>query len=216
MNSETFIPMALRTEASALDLAATWLRQVADAQAGRPGINSIRLIHAYTGFATEIHEVEFEIDHSTTAYDNSLLEEVGDVLWFHALASDVLSVQDSPPLSEESLWELHRLFDVPPAPNGASLDTHLSQLRFWVGFFCNHAKPAAFYGRDRTKKGTPLALILSTALERIEVAAKDLLERHTEHTIEDARARVIEKLAKRYPDKFTEQAANERADKAEA
>ena len=83
VNSENYVDLALRTEANPQRrLSITSLRT--------------RLLHASMGLCTEAGEFQSILKRSTFYYADlnktELLEELGDILWYVALACDVMDV----------------------------------------------------------------------------------------------------------------------------
>jgi hypothetical protein len=222
MNSETFIPLALRTDPLSHDVLDRWQNQQAAALSNEmsPCVDPVRLDHVCLGLQTELYEIEFEVV-ETEDYDNSMLEEIGDLLWYCAIGWDAI-----PPAAPadvmadtavtmakeiEDFWPMDLVARRPQDEEG-----WLVRLRREIGVFAEVAKPVLFYGRNYTKAGNSSRTLLRRALHEIELCAEGLLKVTTGKTLDEARARVIDKLSTRYPEKFTEQAANERADKTTA
>lgn len=217
MKLDPYVSAAVRTEADSRDLVLKWGGIVADthSKGGESVVDPVRLLHANIGFQTELYELEFELL-DTGAFHNSIHEEVGDLCWYHALATDTLpkvplpvncdAKTIFPDRPEGSFWE-----------NPKTLQEHLKLLRYYTGFFSEHTKALVFYGREYTKHEHPIPLvwILNETLDRILAVLISLLDKHTTYDVYQVRQMNIDKLKARYPQRFSEGDANARADKKE-
>lgn len=224
MNSSDFTPLALRTEADSWDLVSHWVGQVASNRAVPEGlsiprpIDPVRLLHAALGMLTEVHEMNFEVVTHPSDYNNSWLEEVGDYFWYVAVGRDTLrEVSADIAFNRQKLpseaWDEYR--DIVGTFSGGDVETRLlpfEKLQFYTGLFASHTKAYCMYQRAATKKGLPLPTLLSGLLLLSEKAAEAVLASKG-FRAEDAREAVIAKLKTRYPNRFTGEAANARADK---
>lgn len=213
---EDFVPLAIRTEAHPMQTLVRWESEMEFARGTRPApslagkVDPVRLIHVALGLQTEIAELEFE---ETDDETGRLREESGDIFWYCGIGRDALKGYRSllqgrhAHLSVEDRKEVLSFYD------GTEV-RDLRVLRQLSGLFSEHAKAYLFYGRVRTKSGIEIPSILLEALCGIEDTLESMLERAGLDGGE-VRAAVISKLRKRYPDKFTEEDANARADKEE-
>jgi len=218
MQLKEYVASATRTEAAAWDLHEDWGARIAsiDSHDDSDDVNPIRLLHATVGFSTELYELEFEVVGPET-FNDSLHEEVGDICWYHAIATDTLP-EGTKSLSQEDLDRSgvgggYLDFGALRRPKDAEGCLH--DLRIYMGIFSNYAKALAFYGRTHTKDEVPIRVvsILKTCLDGILNTCAVLLELESEFTLEQVRQMNIDKLRARFPKKFTSDAANERADK---
>jgi len=142
---------------------------------------SARILHAAIGISTEVMELVF-VDEADTAH---FIEELGDILWYVAVAADELGT------SFDDLLRFAR-----PEDNVAK------QLIEHAGGALDCVKRGLFYGVnfDRDRFQGHLCQI---------VHAVQAIAGHQGYSLEEVQARNIAKLAKRYPEKFlTERAVN--------
>lgn len=171
----------------------------------------VRLLHAAIGFASEVFELEFE---ATTQED--FLEEIGDVCWYGALALDALGYTAG--TQHDALLHDHMLRryvqDIPQMSSPYSL----RMLRYYTGMFAGMAKAYAFYDRIEYRDGTEPAVnafhLMAVCVLRMLQYLQATLAGWHKVSFNDILDANIEKLQKkRYKQGFTEEAANERADK---
>lgn len=128
---------------------------------------TVRLLHAALGICTELAELE-EVDTVV-----NLVEEIGDVYWYLAIADDILSWQETIPYStvvEESAM-------------------------FYLGEIQDVIKRHIFYGKELD------TVRISTAFKGIAWHLLDDLNKQGLRVEDSWEANII-KLEKRYPDKF--------------
>lgn len=169
MDMNTYIQDALRTESTIF----------------KP--DHPRLLHAVVGLQTEATEA------LVAGYNDdrdNLAEELGDLLWYAAIAADEF---------EATFSELMMLAD-PPSSNMA-LDLAMA-----ASAALDHLKKVTFYGREidrlflARKVGTILSIVHATAQQDLGYGLDVLQEAN------------IAKLRVRYPEKFTPEAAEARRD----
>lgn len=153
-----------------------------------------RLLHAAMGLVTEVGEI-YEINGET-----HLLEEVGDICWYLALGLDALGVN----------WDEVEILpedDFIKAVRGETVD----QTRVILASeLLDMLKKFIFYGREiSTEKALATLVMLKNALHW------GLVYSEANFSLEDVTEANMKKLKARYPDKFTEQAANDRDVNAE-
>lgn len=148
-----------------------------------------RLLHAAMGLCTEVAEL-FEVED-----DQHELEEIGDVLWYLALAHDVLGLQ----------WEIDG--DIVINARG---DGPLDGLTIYATELLDMVKKQIFYGKPLNEEKAKEAIL---AIKIILLVAMDNDE--SPFTFDDAVEANVRKLKRRYPEKFTEEAAVNRDVKAE-
>lgn len=150
-----------------------------------------RLLHAAMGLCTEVGEL-FEVES-----EQHLIEEVGDVFWYLALAHDALGLDFERDEIEIDLdtWN----------PRGES---PIESLSIYTTDLLDMVKKQVFYGRPIDLQKAELTLftlkaVLKAALIMEDIDPKAVLQAN------------VNKLTTRYPEKFTEEAANNRDVKAE-
>jgi NTP pyrophosphatase (non-canonical NTP hydrolase) len=157
-----------------------------------------RLLHAAMGLVTESAEI------LTSESDEHTVEELGDVMWYVALGLDALGQQfeEVPLLSEDDFLNL--------VPGEAAPDS----LVIVAADILDLVKKSVFYGRviDHEKivslfylmkNIAHYGLIMSPNFEDNPVILDDVIEAN------------VKKLRARFPEKFSEDAANNRDVKAE-
>lgn len=175
MTLKEYIPLAIRTEC---DYKATqfW--------AGREHFytppNHWRLAHAAIGISTECAELIIAINKGDFV---NILEEIGDILWYGAIALNSFSVVDVHIATRDEFGS-----DTLSATAGHLLDL---------------VKKEMFYGKavDKSKAISALMTILSICAS----IARDL-----DTCLSDIMDKNIAKLRIRYPEKFTEHHAENR------
>lgn len=177
MNLREFQRDALRTESTIFHISSV----------------SPRIIHGITGIVTEVGELQEGLFGSSYR-DLNLKEEIGDIMWYMALLLDDLHLTfDSIPCKE--------LITLEGKPLGINKQRELaSWMNIYAGKLTNQLKRALFYGKpweqdliiDHLRN---LYQYILTFCDEVNVNIGDVCEA------------VIAKLRKRYPDKFTVQAA---------
>lgn len=160
------------------------------------GSMTMRLMHGCLGIQTEVGEiaetVQLYIFSSEDTLDkDNVVEEVGDVLWYLAILANSLQLDFD--VEEKSVGRL-------PV---AVLSGELTILSGRIG---DVIKRYAIYNKD-----IDLTLIQQLLLDTLRVLSSLVL--HSESTLLEAAAQNITKLQKRYPEKYSNQAALARADK---
>lgn len=145
-----------------------------------------RLLHAVLGVITETMELIQNTDHINE------IEEVGDIYWYLAIGADELktSFEDLKLLSQ---YQVQQLRDMDEEDAGITVALTVHEL-------ADVLKRASFYGvsLDEVRLARAFGNILMI-LAAIEEAG--------EFTAAEAQERNIAKLRKRYPDRFTTEAA---------
>lgn len=145
-------------------------------------VDAPRALHAALGLTTEFAELVTSTDRT------NLKEEVGDLLWYCAILADELEItfNGAKVQADTGVIEGH--------------DHELQSVFFAVGEINDVVKRACFYGLelDRRRLAKNLGLLLLT----IEYAI-----RHEKLTLEQCMEANIAKLKKRYPVRFTTEAA---------
>jgi len=147
---------------------------------------ALRLLHSALGFATEIEELENAFNN---ADHKNIKEEIGDLAWYLAIGYSAATAAFGP------------LIIMPVQPNRpAALEGCLGME---IGNYIDIVKKHVFYG-------TPLeADAINLALANVYMALFALTFNSGlafDHLLEDN----LTKLKKRYPEKFTEEAATNR------
>lgn len=145
-------------------------------------VDAPRVLHAALGLTTEFAELITSEDRT------NLKEEIGDLLWYCAILADYLGLNFN---------------EVTLAADTDVLEGHIHELQsvfFAIGEINDTIKRACFYGveLDRDRLAKNLGLVLLT----IEYAI-----RHEKLTLEQCMEANIAKLKKRYPVRFTTEAA---------
>lgn len=176
---ETYISNALRTESEPqfLDGIAETLE---DGELAIIGRTKVRLIHAAMGMASEINELIEATD------SVNLLEELGDVMWYWAVAVHALG---HPP--HQVLMLAERIEK--PEEGNAREDLFVA-----IGELNDMAKKHAFYDKSLGNSMLVLARILWLVEFLVQASGESL-----EYVMD----RNIAKLKARYPEKFTKDAA---------
>jgi hypothetical protein len=170
----------------------------------------LNLMHAGIGLGTEVGELAETIACAWMQLPvdgNNISEEIGDASWYGALLCDVMS------------WEFHKQFaepavlaDMSPTLASAVLGRNPVALQLCLTAFAAEVqgvvKSHVIYGKelDHTKLERALTLFLSTASLLADLHGLDYEAVLTSN---------IQKLRKRYPDKYTDDAAIARLDKVE-
>ena len=158
------------------------------------------LVHASLGMITEIGEFTTEVKRNF-AYDKPIddamrkhmIEEIGDVQWYVPLAMAAFGIDELP------FEDVGADMDIQSAP--------LSDLCLFISTCATSVHASVLFGQDSDKE--LVATMLGGMIYAIDTRIAPLLG------IEpgEIRQQNIDKLRKRFPDKFTPQAAEERADK---
>lgn len=178
MTPNEYQQLALRTESVPAIL-----------QTGRPQHDAkmTRLLHAAMGICTEVGELAQAV--TSVGYQRPLnkvnaMEELGDVLWYVAVGFDALGL----PMPAR------------PEDPGEQIGTLTLELSAAAGALLDLLKKHLFYGKPFDPRAADAAL---AEVYRFTVAAVYELD----YTLEHAMERNIAKLEKRYPQKFTAEAA---------
>lgn len=153
-----------------------------------------RLLHAAMGLVTETGEL-YELES-----EEHELEELGDICWYLALAYDVLDMD----------WDADQIIDdeVEMLLRGAN---PLESLSIYSSDLLDMVKKQIFYG----KPIDILAAQSTVAAMRIAVVLGTSGNEASPYMFEEVLDANMKKLKKRYPEKFTEDAAINRDVKAE-
>ena len=161
----------------------------------------MRLLHSAIGLVTETSEFADDIDkfffHHESLSKSHLQEELGDQLWYVGVAVDALGI---------SIAEL--------GPVQIRLGQDTSQKRLLrvalrlcieTGEYMDQVKKFIFYGRginedELKEKLRRLLGFITAAASELDISVEQLMQEN------------IEKLRKRYPERFTEEDALERKD----
>lgn len=154
-------------------------------------VDNARILHAAIGASTEVSELVLAEPGDIT----NVKEEMGDILWYIAIAADALG--------------LNRIEDFLPLADKARVD--LDAIKAMVGSAADAldvVKRGLFYGieLDEVKFGGHFG----TLLDAVQILAKD-----SGWTLTDLKVANIGKLSKRYPEKFTSEKAVNRDTVAE-
>lgn len=149
-----------------------------------------RLLHAAMGICTEVGEL-LELES-----DEHLIEEAGDLCWYIALGYDTLGLD----------WDVEEDVDVPMRG-----ESPVETLMIFATELLDMIKKQIFYGRelDHQKAALTLKILRQTLNLGLDLCNEEII------SIESVVEANIKKLMKRYPEKFSEAAANERDVNAE-
>lgn len=137
-----------------------------------------RLLHAALGIMTEVIEV------GASDCLEEVKEEIGDLCWYLAIACDELGIT----------------FDDLEAEEGDGLTEPFDGLILKAGEFLDMQKKSIFYGRVYQK------IVMVTTLSELFMFLMRELETW-DWRLDEIQAENIDKLRKRYGEKFTEAAA---------
>jgi NTP pyrophosphatase (non-canonical NTP hydrolase) len=152
-----------------------------------------RLLHAAMGLVTEIGEL-YEVES-----EEHELEEIGDVLWYLALAHDVFEMD----------WNEEFLIDW--AVNYIRGDNPLESLSIYSSELLDLVKKQIFYGKPIDLDYARVIVAFMKMV--IEVGTNE--NESCPFTFQQVLEANVNKLKTRYPEKFTEEAAVNRDVKAE-
>lgn len=203
MTLQEYIRLAVRTEVSTATLLTRWddiMQLVTDP-------NPVRLLHAQAGFASEWGELKYE-----THTPEALREELGDVCWYAAIVYDELG-------RYHEISSTYAASDVQARLTATaavylefpSTETATDVLSCYRHVADDIIKAYAFY--DRTIYKCPVSGLEYPALPLLLSLTDCLMKAFWN---EDQLTQNIDKLRRRYPERFTEVAANARMDKQES
>lgn len=200
MNINEYVKLAVRTEAPAGTATERW-------QTIHNGLtmpSAARLLHALSGLVSERGELAYEV---RTPQD--LLEERGDVSWYSAIILDTIDC------GEDKVYPVTRAaeFFQDGCRPAVSAPGYVTELDRYLHLASDIIKAYAFYGR--TTFVHPLMAVGAEPEDAMAVLYSITRTLLAEFSTAEIRAANIAKLKARYPDKFTEEAANARADKQE-
>jgi len=192
MTIERYIEGALRTESHRNPIT----KEVEDL-----GLSG-RLAHVIIGISTEVNEVNFAIMKKLKLQDIqclqnvtrreidvvNLMEEIGDIKWYLAIASDILPDFTIKVSAFDRSIELRELL--------FTLNEH-------AGKMLDLMKKTMFYGKPLDIKD------IINSLNHIDVTC-DLIVQHFGKSPKDVLATNLAKLSARYPEKFTDFDADNR------
>jgi NTP pyrophosphatase (non-canonical NTP hydrolase) len=188
-----YVPLALRTE--------------------KPLPPFDRLVHSCMGLITEIGEVTTELKRMAI-YEKPLddfrkahiLEEIGDVMWYIAIAIDVLE------MNVDFLETAPRM--VPPTHTNGAWEATALMLGDHCGRICEFAQKVGAF--EITKSDSEVLYRETYASIGLIVNGMCVLAKLCDSSLEVAMFENIAKLRLRYPDVYSNEAAEGRADKAGA
>jgi len=158
-----------------------------------------RLEHALLGLITEVGEITTEVKRMEI-YGKSLddarrahiAEEIGDVLWYLAIASDALGL---------NIFETHNAnFEMPPAS--------FKNCSFALAAVIGNLVDVAMRAERGEDDSAELQILLGTALTILDCAS-----RMVGISLDTIAVSNIDKLRERFPDAYSNEAAEARADK---
>lgn len=153
-----------------------------------------RLLHAAMGLCTETAEL-YELESKQHE-----LEELGDICWYVALGLDALGFS----------WEEVQIIDVEEFKNQVRGETADEGVMIYATDLLDLMKKNIFYGRPvNTERAFNNLVMIKNCLHW------GLKESDSDLTLDEIVDANIKKLTARFPEKFTEDAANNRDVKAE-
>jgi len=194
---ETYVKNACRTEAVPLltheDFVAQSLPDIEEPQLhALVGTQKVRLLHSAIGMASEIGEY---LDACSKTDDVNVLEELGDMMWYWAIAIDTLG------LNPARVAQMGRMMGAPLSQIPRTAQEVEGDLFEGIGDWCDVAKKHAFYGKAlNLDTVTALLAIIYRAIDDLHVLRKV-------HSLEETLRRNILKLRLRYPEKYSDEQA---------
>lgn len=191
MKLTEYVPLAVRTE--------------------KPLETLDRLIHGCLGLITEIGEVTTEIKRMgiygkplDTERKAHIVEEIGDVMWYAAIIFDTLGI------SIEKLRTTPKM--IPPD----NYDGMFLATAIMLGDHCGRVCRAVQEVHMLLGKTNPGQVINTITSLEIIMSGMTVMAKACDSSLEQAMADNITKLQIRYPEKYTNELAEARADKAGA
>jgi|SaaInlStandDraft_5_1057022.scaffolds.fasta_scaffold00604_7 hypothetical protein len=169
------------------------------------GGQTVRLVHVSMGMSSEIHEYQDACDAED---DINVMEELGDILWYWAVAVSALG------LNPLHVWQVGQMSAPPVDRTGEMATDAEKRLIYHISAFGDGPKKKAMYRRPLDPP------VLAFHLGMIVRAVEDLLilrfGRGGEFNLEKTMERNIAKLhKKRFPEGYSDDAANTRDLKGE-
>jgi NTP pyrophosphatase (non-canonical NTP hydrolase) len=144
-----------------------------------------RLLHAAMGLCTEVAEVVEWLDGPRTDLEH-LREELGDIMWYVAIA-----------LNTQRLLMVDKL----DSPDLLGEGYDMVKVHVAVGSFMDQIKRQFFYSKELDK------VVLTDALDTIVRQCVELNRVYLDSPFDVVLEKNIAKLKARFPDKFTTEAA---------
>jgi hypothetical protein len=195
---QTYVQDAVRTEAIPMMTHAEFVER-SDSNdeeirlAAIAGTVRIRLLHSALGMASEIGEY-IEADNKNDHIN--LIEELGDMMWYWAIAVDALGLHPD---------RVYRQGEMALAPVASTTKKAVENDLFsTIGDWCDIVKKHTFYNR---------VLDIQVAHSFLALICRHICDLHilaNRQTFEKTLERNIAKLRARYPEKFTTECALER------
>lgn len=230
MGLSDYIQGVVLTEGGSRDMNDRWTliqASIANQCADPLFFDPVRVLHASIGLSSEIHELEFELKEGDK---ENLIEELGDICWYAAVALDALPSEF--PIVEmlrdehgKSVYieSVRRAAPVAASESGSDGFTYdLSILRMLIGDFSGYAKASVFYNRRYDKPSKlPISWILRQLAESMITMVYYIGRNHAGVSAGEIMARNNWKLvsgpkARYKKGKFTAAQANERRDKQDS
>lgn len=202
VNSQNYQEYALRTEAPMPKVIAnlTGIPASPDSKPQEEFANNVRLLHAALGLTSDSAELLASKNRINT------IEECGDLLWFCAVGAEGLG------------GNIFRSIGGTGGYYGdfelicQETDSIMKNLQVYAAEFSDLVKKKVFYGSEfvKGKSGPKINETLQRLLGRIVLSVAAYAQSYLDLTLDDIMQRNITKLEIRYPDKFTEAAAQNR------
>lgn len=167
-------------------------------------LNNIRMMHGVLGLASEIGEVQQVLDNENLDSVN-LLEEMGDVYWYMGVITDHLGFSPSSVFSDSVYPHQDSLS---PKDRKEDLQSTIHSLSVEISNLVDLLKKRLIYGKE---------ISANTVFTYLVAMDHNINYALSLYSMSGAEARVVNiaKLKKRYPQKFTEEAALNRNLEAE-
>lgn len=189
MNPKQYVKNVLVTEA----------RDMAPLQERFTQIRNIRLLHGAMGLSSELAEIQ-EMAEKPSIDAVNLKEEMGDLFWYMGIVVDELQLDSEKVFTHN---DTGGIVAFSTNEQRTALQFNVNKLVIAVGILTDLLKKSIMYGKELNIPG------IEERLQHIDYHINQSL-RYYGQTSAGARDRNIEKLKKRYGQKFTEAAALER------
>lgn len=162
-------------------------------------LRGIRLLHGGIGLSSELAEAQ-EMAEKPSIDAVNLKEEMGDLYWYMGIIVDELKFNPDEIFRNN---EVSALVAYGSNDQKMYLQYNVNGMVKSVGVLMDFLKKGVIYGKDLNEAG------IKEKLQELDYYINQAL-RYYGQTSQGARERNIEKLSKRYGDKFSEAAALER------
>lgn len=188
MNLQTYIPLALRTEAPTMNV----VKAIVGSASTDLNHRLVRTLHAVMGLSTEIGELLEAYNDAKKAGRMDRVnvgEEIGDCFWYNAIFIDANGID---------LDTIHE--DPPRHKNGLRVGRLLRQMSVDASILMDECKRALFYNKD-FNEARLLETFWNLYSRQMQICG------YFRFNPDELRAINISKLQTRYPEKFSENEA---------